>query len=201
MKTLIIAVSLILLFSAGTSHAQRLSSQEKNFARVLTISDRAGDARLVIPAGFQHRECALVIVSHAREAKPADELHNPPYPDFFHALGAAGYVLLLSEDSGDEDWGNAAALRSVERVFNKARERFKWNRTIFMLGLSMGGLPATLTAYRGTLKTPVNAVALIAARVNLADAYTAPAERRAAIEAAYATDVKPNFDPQKLITN
>jgi len=55
----------------------------------------------------------------------------------------------------------------------------------------MGGLPATLTAYRQTLGIPVKAVALIGGRVNLLDALGGPKGRFAQIDEAYSIPFYP----------
>ncbi|MGH8615806.1 MAG: alpha/beta hydrolase family protein, partial [Gammaproteobacteria bacterium] len=94
---------------------------------------------------------------------------------------------LLSEDAGPETWGNDAALNYIIRMFKQAKARFLWNGSVFTIGISMGGLPATLTAYRQTLGIPVKAIALIAGRVNLLDAFVGPKDRSADIDSAYGT--------------
>ncbi|CAM3693853.1 Alpha/beta hydrolase [Deinococcus saxicola] len=50
----------------------------------------------------------------------------------------------------------------------------------------MGGLPATLTAYRRTLGFPINSIALVAGRVNLNNAVRTSKSRGRSVAAAFA---------------
>lgn len=153
--------------------------------RRVTLADRTGESVLLIPRACERRGCPLVVVSHGRQASARSELGDPVLKRFFDHLGSRGYVLLLSGDAGPESWGNQAALTSIRRAFKRAKTQFQWDGRPYTLGISMGGLCATLTAYRLTLAVPVKAVALIAGRVNLADAHCGPPERTAALERAY----------------
>jgi hypothetical protein len=160
-------------------------SAEPDMGQQSIVSDPAGDAILIVPPVCLSGHCPLLIVSHGRKASPASQLRHPVLKRFFQILSSYGYVLLFSDDAGPETWGNAAALAMIRRICAVALTRFNWNGTIYTLGISMGGLSATLTAYRRTLKTPVAAVALVGGRVNLADAHSGPPGRTAAIDLAY----------------
>lgn len=191
-RTSLAALSLICFINASAGASSVVdrtfpNNSSNDHVVTLTLSDIRGDADLLIPADCSLRKCPLIIVSHGREAKPTNELRSPEFHKLFDVLTKNNYVVLLSEDAGPETWGNDAALNYIMRMFKQAKARFLWNGGVFTIGISMGGLPAILTAYRQTLGIPVKAIALIAGRVNLLDAFVGPKDRSADIDKAYST--------------
>lgn len=147
------------------------------------VQDPEGASLLV--RSREERPRPLVIVSHCLGRDPWDQISARSYDRVFTHLADAGYALLLSYDAGTDTYGNDRALAYNRRVARRAAEAFDWDGRILTLGISMGGLPALLAAYRGTLDRPVDAVALIAGVADLAAVHTAPADRRRRIEDAY----------------
>lgn len=160
-----------------------------------TVADPAGAAQLVVPQRCRTAPCALVIVSHGRGGQALDGITHPPFDSLVDAIDSRGYVLLLSNDGGKETWGSPAALASIRRVYQAAQPHFQGNGRVYTLGISMGGLPATLTAYRRTLGIPIRAVALVAGRVNLRDARRTSVRRAQSIGLAYGTAPLTGHDP------
>lgn len=159
------------------------------------IPDRAGAAQLVLSGRCRQSACPLVIVSHGRGGAALNGITHPPFDALLDAIDTQGFALLLSDDAGGATWGNQAALASIRRVFDTAQAHFKWDGRVYTLGVSMGGLPATLTAYRQTLGVPVRATATIAGRVNLADAVHTSAKRAASLKSAYGGQNWQGHDP------
>lgn len=152
---------------------------------VRAIPDPLGDAQLVVPATCRSTRCPLVIVSHGRGGQALDGVTHAPLDTLLDALDTQGYVLLLSNDGGPTTWGNPAALASIRRVYRAAQPHVQGNGRVYTLGISMGGLPAVLTAYQGMLGVPVQATAIIAGRVNLQDAVRTSVRRAASIRRAF----------------
>ncbi|WP_019012030.1 alpha/beta hydrolase family protein [Deinococcus aquatilis] len=159
------------------------------------IADPGGAAQLIVPARCRTAPCALVIVSHGRGGQALDGVTHPPFDTVVDAIDSQGYVLLLSNDGGKETWGSPRALASVRRIYQAAQAHFQGNGRVYTLGISMGGLPATLTAYRRTLGIPIRAVALVAGRVNLQDARRTSVKRAQSIGLAYGTAPLTGHDP------
>ncbi len=166
------ALTLAALGSLGTVQAQggagwRLDPDGR---RSLILPDPAGASQLVVPPVCWQRACPLVIVSHGRGGQASDGSTHQPFDAMLDAIDVQGFVLLLSSDGGRETWGSPRALNTLRRAYHAALSHFQHDGRVYTLGISMGGLPATLTAYRRTLGIPVNAVALVAGRVNLNNA-------------------------------
>lgn len=159
------------------------------------IPDSLGAAQLVVPPRCRSAACALVIVSHGRGGQALDGITHPPFDTLVDAIDVQGYVLLLSNDGGRETWGSPGALAYIRRVYQAAQPHFQGNGRVYTLGISMGGLPATLTAYRQTQGVPVRAVAIVAGRVNLRDAVRTSLKRAASIEKAYGASGLDGHDP------
>ncbi|OLV17245.1 hypothetical protein [Deinococcus marmoris] len=104
-------------------------------------------------------------------------------------------MLLLSSDGGRETWGSPTALNTLRRAYRAALPHFRHDGRVYTLGISMGGLPATLTAYRRTLGFPINAVALVAGRVNLNNAVRTSKSRGRSVAAAFAGASTRGHDP------
>ncbi|MBZ9715422.1 alpha/beta hydrolase family protein [Deinococcus multiflagellatus] len=136
-----------------------------------------------------------MIVSHGRGGQALDGITHPPFDTLVDAIDVQGYVLLLSNDGGKETWGSPDALAYVGRVYRAAQPHFKGDGRVYSLGISMGGLPATLTAYRQTLGVRVRATAIVAGRVNLRDAERTSARRAASIRRAFGGASQVGYDP------
>lgn len=152
---------------------------------LITIGDPAGDGQLILADHCLHRPCPLVIVSHCLGKAPMEQLRFRAYEGVFEPLVDHGFALLLSSDAGTDTYGNDAALAYIQRVFQQARQAFHWDGRVYTLGVSMGGLPALLTAYRQTLGQPVQATALIAGVTHLQHIHQGPPARTARVEQAY----------------
>ncbi|GBF04519.1 alpha/beta hydrolase [Deinococcus aerius] len=159
------------------------------------VPDPQGAAQLVVPGRCRKASCPLVIVSHGRGGQALDGITHPPFDTLLDAIDAQGYVLLLSNDGGRETWGSPGALAYIRRVYRAAQPHVQGDGRVYTLGISMGGLPATLTAYRQTLGVKVRATALVAGRVNLSDAVRTSARRAASIRRAYGTASLAGHDP------
>ncbi|BDP44598.1 alpha/beta hydrolase (plasmid) [Deinococcus aetherius] len=159
------------------------------------VPDPQGAAQLVVPGRCRKASCPLVIVSHGRGGQALDGITHPPFDTLVDAVDAQGYVLLLSNDGGRETWGSPGALTYIRRVYRAAQPHFQGDGRVYTLGISMGGLPATLTAYRQTLGVKVRATALVAGRVNLSDAVRTSARRAASIRRAYGAVSLAGHDP------
>ncbi len=159
------------------------------------IPDPQGAAQLVVPPRCRQARCALVIVSHGRGGQALDGVTHPPFDTLVDAIDVQGYVLLLSNDGGRETWGSPGALAYIKRVYQAARPHYQGNGRLYTLGISMGGLPATLTAYRQTLGVPVQATALVAGRVNLKDAVRTSQRRGQSVRRAYGGGSLSGHDP------
>lgn len=159
------------------------------------VPDPGGAAQLVVPPRCKHARCGLVIVSHGRGGQALDGITHPPFDTLVDAIDVQGYVLLLSNDGGPETWGSPGALSYIRRVYQAAQPHFQGNGRVYTLGISMGGLPATLTAYRNTLGVPVRAVAIVAGRVNLTDALRTSERRAASIQKAFGAASLAGHDP------
>lgn len=169
--------------------------KDRDGRQSLTLPDPAGDAQLVVPRQCQAKACSLVIVSHGRGGLASDGIRHAPFDALLDAIDAQGFVLLLSSDGGPSTWGNSAALSSIRRTYKVALPHFRYDGRVYTLGISTGGLPATLTAYRRTLGIPIKAVALVAGRVNLQDAVRSSVSRGKSITAAYGSALLKTSDP------
>ncbi|QFP76068.1 hypothetical protein [Deinococcus sp. AJ005] len=163
--------------------------------RSLILPDPAGDSQLVVPPVCWQRKCPVVIVSHGRGGQASDGSIHKPFDAMLDAIDVQGFVLLLSSDGGRETWGSPAALNTLRRAYQASLPRFQHDGRVYTLGISMGGLPATLTAYRRTLGMPINAVALVAGRVNLHDAVQTSKSRGRSVAAAFAGASIRGYDP------
>lgn len=191
-----------LILAALLTHMPLLNAQaasswqkDKDGQQSLTLSNPAGDAQLVVPRVCQARACSLVIVSHGRGGLASDGIRHVPFDSLLDAIDAQGFVLLLSSDGGPSTWGNAAALSSIQRTYKAALPHFRHDGRVYTLGISMGALPATLTAYRRTLGIPIKAVTLVAGRVNLQDAVRSSVSRGKSIADAYGSAPLQASDP------
>ncbi|CAM3461845.1 Alpha/beta hydrolase [Deinococcus saxicola] len=163
--------------------------------RSLILPDPAGDSQLVVPSVCWQRACPVVIVSHGRGGQASDGSIHKPFDALLDAIDIQGFVLLLSSDGGRETWGSPVALNTVRRAYRAALPRFQHDGRVYTLGISMGGLPATLTAYRRTLGIPVKAVGLVAGRVNLKDGVRTSKSRARSVAAAYSGASTRGHDP------
>lgn len=148
-----------------------LASDGVEAPRVLTVPDPAGDAILVVPARCEREACPMLVVSHRFQGAPEHGVNfvgNPTYARFLDRFQRAGYALLLSADGGPETWGNEAALGNASRVWDAASRLFDFTGETFTLGVSMGGLPATLLGLYERI--PVLGTILVAAVADLGDA-------------------------------
>jgi hypothetical protein len=159
------------------------------------IPDSQGAAQLVVPPRCRKARCPLVIVSHGRGGQALDGITHPPFDTLVDAIDVQGYVLLLSNDGGKETWGSPGALAYNRRVYQAALPHFQGDGRVYTLGISMGGLPATLTAYRQTLGVKVRATAIVAGRVNLRDAVRTSVRRAASVRRAYGAVGLAGYDP------
>lgn len=159
------------------------------------VPDPQGAAQLVVPERCRRANCPLVIVSHGRGGQALDGITHPPFDTLVDAIDVQGYVLLLSNDGGQETWGSPGALTYIRRVYRAARPHFQSDGRIYTLGISMGGLPATLMAYRRTLGVEVRATAIVAGRVNLSDAVRTSVRRAASVRRAYGAASLARHDP------
>ncbi|HWG85717.1 MAG TPA: hypothetical protein VNT60_09575 [Deinococcales bacterium] len=153
----------------------------------LRVRHELGDGFLLLPPACRVVACPLVIVSHRRGGRAADALsprEHGTYHAFLLSIAAAGFPLLLSEDGGPNTWGNATALDNAAGLWREASGMFQHDGLTFSLGVSMGGLTATLLHLSG--RVTLRGTVLIDARLNLAEALAAPDTTRAReIIAAY----------------
>lgn len=120
---------------------------------------------LLMPPQCVLESCDLLVLSHARGKQAGDILGNVRWQRLLWQLLQGGYVLLLSDDAGPRTWGNPQALYALQNAWQQAKGRFKFSGQTYVMGYSMGGLPATLAANRQLF--PVSALVLLDARVNL----------------------------------
>ncbi|CAM3674632.1 Alpha/beta hydrolase [Deinococcus saxicola] len=192
-----VALTLVALGSLGNVQAQGSAGWklDPDGRRSLILPDPAGDSQLVVPPVCWQRACPVVIVSHGRGGQASDGSTHAPFDALLDAIDVQGFVLLLSSDGGRETWGSLAALNTLRWAYRAALPRFQHNGRVYTLGISMGGLPATLTAYRRTLGIPINAVALVAGRVNLNNAVRTSKSRGRSVAAAYGGASTRGHDP------
>lgn len=192
-----VVLSLAAFVSMGSVQAQSSAGWklDPDGRRSLILPDPAGDSQLVVPSVCWQRACPLVIVSHGRGGQASDGSTHAPFDAMLDAIDKQGFVLLLSSDGGRETWGSPAALNTLRRAYRSALPRITHDGRVYTLGISMGGLPATLTAYRRTLGLPINAVALVAGRVNLNNAVRTSKSRGRSVAAAYAGASTQGHDP------
>lgn len=162
---------------------------------LLILPDAAGDSQLIVPPACWKRACPLVIVSHGRGGQASDGRSHKPFNAMLSALDVQGYALLLSSDGGGDTWGSPAALNTLRRAYRAALPRFQHDGRVYTLGISMGGLPATLIAYRRTLGLSVGAVAVVGGWVNLRNAVRTSRSRTRAVTAAYGQASTRGHDP------
>lgn len=192
-----VALMLVALGALGTVQAQDSAGWklDPDGRRSLILPDPAGDSQLVVPPVCWQRACPLVIVSHGRGGQASDGSTHAPFDAMLDALDVQGFVLLLSSDGGRETWGSPRALNTVRRAYRAALPQFTHDGRVYTLGISMGGLPATLTAYRRTLGLPIKAIALVAGRVNLNNAVRTSKSRGRSVAAAFAGASTQGHDP------
>lgn len=197
-----VALTLVALGSLGSVQAQSGQTQrsaswtlDPDGRRSLILPDPAGDSQLVVPPVCWQRACPLIIVSHGRGGQASDGSTHKPFDAMLDAIDVQGFVLLLSSDGGRETWGSPAALNTLRRAYQAALPKFKHDGRVYTLGISMGGLSATLTAYWQILGRPVNAVALVAGRVNLNNAVRTSKSRGRSVAAAFAGASRQGHDP------
>lgn len=163
--------------------------------RSLILPDATGESHLVVPPVCWRRTCPLVIVSHGRGGQASDGRDRKPFNAMLSAIDAQGFVLLLSSDGGGDTWGSPAGLNTLRRAYRAALPRFRHDGRVYTLGVSMGGLPAALTAYRHTLGFSISAVAVVGGWVNLRNAVRTSKSRTRAVEAAYGRASRRGHDP------
>lgn len=114
-------------------------------------------------------------------------LSRPHLERMFERFARAGFAVLVSNDAGTRSWGQPASLLYLAQLRERAVQLFAFNGNTYTLGYSMGGLPATLSAYKNVF--PVAGVLLLDARVNLLDAWHgSDLTRRAEIARALGVD-------------
>lgn len=126
-----------------------------------------------------------MIVSHGFGGAAVDGIKHPPLDILVDQIDRQGFVLLFSSDGGKATWGNDAALSAVKQAYHAALPHFRHDGKVYTLGVSMGGLPASLTALRKTLGVQIRATALVAGRVNLLNAVHTSRSRAASVALAY----------------
>lgn len=194
-KTVTLTLATFVLVGSVQAQSSSGWKLDPDGRRSLILPDPAGDSQLVVPSACWQRACPLVIVSHGRGGHASDGSTHAPFDAMLDAIDKQGFVLLLSSDGGRETWGSPAALNTLRRAYRAALLQFRHDRRVYTLGISMGGLPATLTAYRRTLGLPINAVALVAGRVNLNNAVRTSKSRGRSVAAAYAGASTQGHDP------
>ena len=160
--TIVLALMLPLVTAAQDGPSAR---------RVVRLPDPDGDAILVVPERCEREACPLLVVSHRFQGTPEHGINregNPVYARFLERFQDAGFALLLSADAGPETWGNEAALASASRAWEAAGRLLDFGGETFTLGISMGGLPATLLGLHGRI--PVLGTVLVAGVASLTSA-------------------------------
>lgn len=152
-KTVALGVAALLSLSSAQAQSGTSWKLDPDGRRSLILPDAAGDLRLIVPPVCWQRACPLMIVSHGGGGQSSDGSTHKPCDAMLDAIDVQGFVLLLSSDGGRETWGSPAALNTVRRTCRAALPQFRHDGRLYTLSISMGGLPATLTAYRRTLGT------------------------------------------------
>lgn len=174
-------------------------------SRVVRLPDPAGDAILVVPERCAREACPLLVVSHRYQGTPDQGINvegNPVYARFLERFRRAGYALLLSADAGPETWGNEAALASAARAWEAAGRQFDSSGETFTLGISMGGLPATLLGLHERI--PVLGTVLVAGVTSLTSAASHNPALAASVLRAYdrpdSSGLPGEHDPQQVVS-
>ncbi|WP_245557546.1 alpha/beta hydrolase family protein [Deinococcus peraridilitoris] len=164
-----------------TAAAQGSGPGERRIAHPL------GDAYLLQPERC-NPSCPLLIVSHSRGMSASESMTRPHLQRMFERFTRAGFAVLVSNDAGARSWGQPASLMYLSQIRERAIRKFLFNGNTYTFGYSMGGLPATLSAFRRVF--PVMGVVLLDARVNLLDAWQgSDPGRRHEIAEAYGVPV------------
>ncbi len=158
----------------------------------MVVDDPLGPSILVVPRDADATR-SLVVVSHCLGRTPFDQIEWMVFERLLQPLAEAGHALLLSYDGGKETYGNDLALDYNRRVVDRVAAQRPLGLTLLTLGISMGGLPALLAAFRGTLQRPIAATAIVSAVTNLGKIHEAPPERRARVNAAYDSKTPEEF--------
>lgn len=153
----------------------------------------------VPPQCSRTNPCPLVVISHPRAQDAARMRDSARVGAISHALLAANFAVLLSNDGGVNTWGSPNALRQVGEIHKDATKRFAWNRRTYAFGISMGGLMSLRSALPGA-PYRVEGVALMDAWLNLRSAWGSAESRRKEINVAYGQQGAPGpqVDPLPL---
>lgn len=133
----------------------------------LRLAHPLGDSYLLRPDC--RAACPLVVVHHPHGRSADEMLERPHLRALYAELLAQGAAVLVSHDAGRTGWGSPTVLRYAAEVHAGAVKHFPWNGNTYALGLSMGGLPALLSAH--TQPYRVQGVILIDAKVNLRESW------------------------------
>jgi poly(3-hydroxybutyrate) depolymerase len=178
MRSLLLAVCLVVLVAASVSAVERPASASPGRARTLTFSYKAhtGVARtayLVLPAWYgpaKHPAIPLVISPHGRGVDGAYNLR------FWGDLPARGPFALVSPDGQGRrlplySWGYRGQVDDLARMPALARKAFPWLRLgrVYAIGDSMGAQEGLLLAAR--LRTRLAGVAAFDPVTNMAARY------------------------------
>jgi hypothetical protein len=139
--------------------------------------------RYALPANYDPRKPSpLVLYMHqsltGTQHTAWSETRMQPVSD---ALGDAGYIVAAAADFGDR-WGNQASLDNYLALYNFLRDRYNVG-PLYLLGISMGGLPALNALAQRKFPTPA-AAAFVGGVCDL-DVLYANATYTAAIKTAF----------------
>ena len=112
----------------------------------LTVSEQA--AVVLVPTTANGR---LIVFAHGAEGSAESVLAvgDQARADLTAGLVAAGYTVAAS-DAGGDAWGNAASVEDYRALAQEAAAR-TGTTSVYLIGESMGGLPAAQLTQRGRL--------------------------------------------------
>lgn len=122
----------------------------------VTVDSDAQQAYWMVPAKPSN-PTRLVVLCHGAGGTPANLDSDVPVGirDFSEGLSRAGFAVIYHGLHGD-NWGNASALADIVEIFEMVRDNYDERVRLYMAGISMGALAATLSALNADL--PVRAV-------------------------------------------
>lgn len=101
-------------------------------------------AYVAIPTNIdENNPPAIILYSHGSDTRVISDMYDPFMMDLqsYGKYFAEKNFIFAASNEHDENWGNAASIQDMLNLEQWIRNNYPTNRSLYLIGFSMGGLP------------------------------------------------------------
>lgn len=101
-------------------------------------------AYVAVPTNIdENNPPAIILYSHGSNTRVISDLYDPFMVDLqsYGKYFAEKNFIFAASNEHDENWGNAASVQDMVNLEQWIRNNYPTNRSLYLIGFSMGGLP------------------------------------------------------------